>query len=206
MGSHCREPSRPPFPTHKPSLFLINHDQCLPLPRDLSACRLQFILHCPRSVFLKGGGEVSDHANTSGAQGHEVPKVINHLKAFQKSTPASFLKSSSHYTALYLPPQILHPNHIRNLWHSPNPVCPLVPPIPLHKNIPLHKMPSVSHILYRDFARSLPLQTELTSPTVFPSISPRQYYYNIVRGITEFLRRLKCITRRMPSMQQSSPV
>lgn len=149
---------------------------------------------------------MSDHANTSGAQGHEVPKVINHTKAFQKSTPASFLNSSSHYTASYLLPQILHSNHIRNPWHSPNPICPLVPPIPLHKNIPLHKMPSVSHILYRDFARPLPLQTELTSPMVFPSISPQQNYYNIVLSITEFLRRLKCITRRMPSMQQSSPV
>ena len=69
-------PSGSPVSLHSPgtSLYysLLCLDQCLSLPKDLSACRLQFILHRTRRIFLKGGEEVSDLVTTtSGAQGHK---------------------------------------------------------------------------------------------------------------------------------------
>ena len=67
-------------------------DQCLSLPKDLSACRLQFILHRTRRIFLKGGGEVSDLIiTTNGAQGHKP--IQSHTQAFLKSAPAYLLNS-----------------------------------------------------------------------------------------------------------------
>lgn len=107
--------------------FLLCLDQCLSLPKDLSARRLQFILHRTRRIFLKGGGEVSDLiTTTNGAQGHKP--IQSHTQAFLKSAPAYLLNSSSQLTVSYSHPQISHPNHIRIPGIPPNSLCPLVPP------------------------------------------------------------------------------
>lgn len=139
---------------------LLCMDQCLSLPKDLSACRLQFILHRTRRIFLKGGGEVSDLIiTTNGAQGHKP--IPSHTQAFLKSAPAYLLNSSSQLTVSYSHPQISHPNHIRNPRHSPKPSLPFGSAIPWHKTTPPGRRPSTLH---GAFARALPPHTELTSP------------------------------------------
>ena len=125
--------------------------QCLPLPRDLSACRLQFILHCTRRIFQKGGGEVSDLVTTQGAQGHKSIQPHKGLPSWSQPLPTS-LTVAPNILLSYLHPQILHPNHIRNPWHSSKLSLPFGPSIPLHRIIPLDRMPSMPH---GAFARSL---------------------------------------------------
>lgn len=94
----------------------------------------KFILNRPRRIFRKRGGGrcLIMSLLVVPNQGHEP----NHTEAFLKSTPAYFLRGSSHYTASYLHPQILQPKHIRNLGHSPlSALCSLY--------ISSHEYPSV---------------------------------------------------------------
>lgn len=150
---------RPPS-LHSPgtSLYysLLCLGQRLPLPKGLSARRLQLTLHRTRRIFLKGGGEVSDlTTTTNGAQGHKP--IQSHTQAFLKSAPAYLLNSSSQLTVSYSHSLISHPNHIRIPGIPPN----FGPAIPWHKTTPPGRTPSMLH---GAFARTLPPQTELTSP------------------------------------------
>lgn len=140
---------------------LSKQHQCLPLPRNVSVCRFQFILTCPRRIFLNIG-EVINHVThyqwCPRSWTHSItqrPSWSQPLTTFLTVLPSILLSIST--TKSYIP------NHIRNPWDSPNSLCPLVP-LYLCTRISLEMKNTFSALPSPDFTGSLPPQTKLTSP------------------------------------------
>lgn len=113
----------------------------------------KFFLNCPRRIFLKWGEEVPDHGTTGGAQPRSWAHSITQSPSWSQPLPTFLEIAPPILLPICIPKSyILNTSEIFSIPHS----LPFGPSISLPKNIPLYEMPSMSHTLYRAFARSFP--------------------------------------------------